>query len=124
MKNILIIGTGGFLGAVLRYIVSGYFHRVCNNSFFPVGTLGVNLLGCFFIGILGGWSENLKVFSAEQRLFLFLGLLGSFTTFSTFGYETFVLLRDQETVAACMNIFVHLLVGIFAVWAGYTISTI
>jgi CrcB protein len=124
MKNILIIGAGGFLGATLRYVMSGFFHKIFSATLLPVGTLGVNLLGCLIIGFLGGWSENLQVFSTEQRSFIFLGLLGSFTTFSTFGYETLALLRDHETVFAFMNVLIHIFMGLFAVWFGYSLTTI
>ena len=124
MKNILIIGTGGFFGATLRYILSGLCHKIFDRTFFPIGTLGVNMLGCFLIGLLGGWSDNIQLFSTEQRLFIFIGLLGSFTTFSTFGYETVALFRDQETVFALTNILVHVLMGIVAVWLGYGLTAV
>ena len=124
MKNILIIGVGGFIGATLRYILAGFVHKIFSTTLFPVGTLGVNMLGCLLIGFLGGWSENLQVFSTEQRSFIFLGLLGSFTTFSTFGYETLALLRDHEVVFAFINVLIHVFMGLFAVWFGYSLTTI
>lgn len=123
MWNVVIIGTGGFIGAVLRYALSGAFQKAANNHWFPFGTLGVNLIGCLIIGALGGFAENLKFFSSEVRLFLFLGILGSFTTFSTFGHETLILLRERAIGFAFLNVFTHIFIGLFAVWAGYAIVT-
>jgi len=124
LKNLLIVGLGGFTGSVLRYLLGGAVHQWLRNPWFPYGTLAVNLLGCFFIGLLGGWSDNLDLLAPATRLFLLIGLLGGFTTFSTFGYETLALLRDREVTAALLNIALQLLVGLTAVWLGYMLSTV
>ncbi|MFH1429748.1 MAG: fluoride efflux transporter CrcB [Candidatus Margulisiibacteriota bacterium] len=124
MKHLLLIGSGGFIGAVLRYLAAGWVHRLVKISWFPVGTLGVNVTGCFVIGLLGGLADNLKVFTPEIRMFLLIGILGSYTTFSTFGYETLALLRDNQIGYALINITAHIILGLFAVWLGYAISTL
>ena len=94
------------------------------DSQFPFGTLGVNVLGCLVIGLLGGWADNLEMFTPSARLFLLLGVLGGFTTFSTFGYETMALARDRETVAALANVSLHIVLGLAGVWLGYAVSTL
>lgn len=121
MIKILIIGTGGFLGAVLRYYASGYAQYISGSYSFPVGTLAVNLIGCFIIGAVSKLAEDIGLFSIETRLFLTIGFLGAFTTYSTFGYETLSLLRDNEWLYALTNVGLHLFLGIGAVWVGRSI---
>jgi CrcB protein len=120
--KILIIGSGGFLGAVLRYYASGYAQSLSGSYSFPVGTLAVNLIGCFIIGAISKLAEDLGLFSIETRLFLTIGFLGAFTTYSTFGYETLNLLRDNEWMYALTNVGLHLFLGIGAVWVGRSIA--
>lgn len=122
MRNILIVGIGGFLGSASRYLVGGWVHRILNNSSFPFGTLTVNICGCFLIGFLGGLSESRQLFAGESRLFLFIGVLGGFTTFSSFGYETFALAQDGETLAALTNVALQVVLGLSAVWLGNVVS--
>ena len=95
MKAIFLVGTGGFVGSVLRYFISGWVFRFLDKPWFPVGTLAVNLLGCFMIGFLGGIAEQRRIFNPEFRLFVFIGVLGGFTTFSAFAYETTSLARRR-----------------------------
>lgn len=118
MFKLVIVGIGGFIGSVARYLVGGWVHQLMNNPWFPFGTLAVNIIGCFLIGLLGGLSESHQVFSPETRLFLFIGVLGGFTTFSSFGYETFALARDGELLAAVININLQIFLGLGSVWAG------
>jgi len=118
MFNLLIVGIGGFVGSVARYLVGGWVHQLTNNAWFPVGTLAVNMMGCFLIGMLSGLSESQQVFNPETRLFLFIGVLGGFTTFSSFGYETFALARDGEFLAAFFNINLQIFLGLGSVWLG------
>lgn len=122
MQKWLFVGCGGFVGSVVRYVLSGIIQRLTGSFTFPYGTLAVNLVGCFAIGVLGGLFESRGVFSEPARLFLLVGLLGGFTTFSTFGFETFSLLRDGETPAALGNAIVQVVGGVAAVWAGIVIS--
>src|ERR1044072_5450644 len=99
MNHVLIVGIGGFLGSVLRYWLSAFVQRWAQEAF-PLGTLVVNLLGCFVIGAVMSLAEYREAFSPEWRLFLTIGLLGGFTTYSTFGYETFALLRGNQALLA------------------------
>ncbi len=122
MRNVLIVGLGGCCGAVLRYLLAGWIQNASGSPWFPYGTLGVNIIGCLVIGLLGGWVENRELFGPEARLLILTGVLGAFTTFSTFGYETFSLLHDRQTLAAFANVGVHVVLGLAAVWAGYTVS--
>lgn len=124
MRNILFVGLGGFAGSVLRYLVSGWVQRLSDTSLFPYGTLSVNVVGCLVIGLLGGWADNTELFNPAVRLFLLLGLLGGFTTYSTFGYETMALLRDRQTTAALGYVGLHLVLGLGAVALGYGLSTL
>lgn len=119
--KILYIGIGGFLGAITRYGVSGFVYRVFGKTWFPYGTLTVNIVGCFLIGFLSGLSENRQLFTPEIRVLVFIGFLGSFTTFSTFGYESYNLLRDGQIAASLINVISQILIGFSAVWLGYSL---
>lgn len=94
MKALLLVGTGGFIGSVLRYLISGLVFRLLDKPWFPVGPLAVNLLGCLAIGLLGGIAEQRRIFTPEFRFFVFVGILGGFTTFSAFAYDTAHRLSD------------------------------
>ena len=122
ISRLLIVGTGGFLGSVLRYATVSLSHRLLPGATFPYGTLVVNVAGCLTIGFLFGLSETRRLFGEELRLFLFIGLLGGFTTFSTFGFETHSLLRNGDVLRAAANILLHVLVGLAAVWIGHALS--
>ena len=120
MRELCFVGLGGFFGAIARYGLSGLVHRLVGGTF-PSGTLAVNTLGCLVIGILAGLAEDRQLFSSSTRLFLMIGLLGSFTTFSTFGHETVELLREGSVRAALSNILANVLLGIVAVVVGHTL---
>lgn len=122
MLKIAIIGLGGCLGAILRYLVAGGVHTLAKTASFPVGTMAVNVVGCLLIGIGGGLMENRQFFSPEWRAFLFVGILGSFTTFSTFGLETFNLAKEGQWLASFGNVGVSLILGLAAVLAGHMLS--
>lgn len=120
--HLLLIGTGGFIGSVARYLLSMTIQRAANGILFPFGTLSVNLIGCLLIGFLAGLAEFRGLLSPELRMFFLIGILGGFTTFSTFGYETFQLLRDGQNAFALTNIIASVVVGIIAVWAGFLLA--
>lgn len=94
MDKVLLVGIGGFIGATLRYFIGSLVHRCIDAARFPYGTLTVNLVGCLAIGFLAGLVETRGILTPESRAFAFIGILGAFTTFSTFGYETISFLRD------------------------------
>jgi len=121
--NATLVGSGGFLGALARYGISGLVHRQVPLTTFPHGTLVVNLIGCFAIGALAGFTESRQFFGPEYRTFAFIGLLGGFTTFSTFGYESFAMIRDAEYFRALSNVGLHVIAGLALVWLGYAITT-
>jgi CrcB protein len=96
MMRLALVGAGGCCGAVLRYLVSGYVQAALRDAQFPYGTLAVNLTGCFVIGLLSQLADARGLFTTESRLFLFTGVLGGYTTFSTFANESMNLLRDGQ----------------------------
>ena len=122
MIKLLLIGTGGFIGSILRYLISGSVQAASHSIAFPYGTLAVNVIGCFLIGFLSELAESRSLFSPDTRAFLIVGILGGFTTFSAFGNETMHLLRDGERALAMMNVSAQILLGLGAVWLGYILA--
>jgi len=118
----LMVGSGGFIGSVARYALGGAVYSIVRTPLLPWGTLAVNVLGCLAIGFCGGLAESRQLFSPDARLFLFIGIFGGFTTFSTFGYETFALARDGETLLTAANILLQITLGLGAVWMGHVLS--
>jgi len=118
MMKIMVIGAGGAVGSILRYLISGYVQQLTKSVGFPYGTLAVNVLGCFVIGALFYLADTRGVFSSEVRSFIFIGVLGGLTTFSTFGNETMILVRDAQHGLALANIAANLLLCLGAVWLG------
>ena len=121
MLKILIVGIGGFAGAIARYAFSGTVHRLFDGRF-PYGTLFVNIFGCFAVGLVMYWVNYRELFDSNTRIFLAIGILGSFTTFSTFAYESLELLLDHRYLAAASNIALHMFVCIGAVWAAMLVG--
>ena len=124
MLLILLVGIGGFFGAMMRYLVTEWVQDIFRAFSLPYGTLTVNITGCLLIGLLAGLSENRNLLSTEARALLLIGVLGGFTTFSAFGYETVELLREGESVAAFSNVALQVCLGLAAVWVGYSASQI
>ena len=120
MLLIVLVGVGGFAGAVLRYLISDWVDGIFHTLSLPYGTLTVNITGCLLIGILAGLSEHRNLLGPETRTLLLVGVLGGFTTFSTFGNETVDLLKDGKSIAAFSNIALHVCLGLVAVWVGYS----
>lgn len=118
MSNIIIVGIGGFTGAILRYLISGYIQNLTQKAAFPFGTLAVNITGCFLIGIFSQLVESQAGLSSELRTFLIIGLLGAYTTYSTFSNETMNLLQSQQFFHALINVGTHLFLGLLAVLIG------
>jgi CrcB protein len=117
MQTLLCVGAGGFLGAISRYGLSQWLRAALGGSY-PLGTLAVNVLGCLGIGALLGLSQESTGLSENTRLVLVVGLLGSFTTFSTFGHETLRLFGEDQLGRALLNVGLNLVLGLGAVWLG------
>jgi CrcB protein len=121
LLNLIYVGVGGFFGSIGRYLLAGAVYQIFPNLNFPIGTTVVNILGCFLIGFITGLVEVRNLLGPEMRMFILIGLLGGFTTFSTFGFETFALLRDGAFVTALANVLVQVIVGLSAVWIGFNV---
>lgn len=119
MQNVLLVGAGGFLGSIARYALSGLVLRMTAAHRFPLGTLVVNIVGCFAMGVLAGLAERWHLFGNSARLFLLTGLLGGFTTFSAFAYETYFLGREDAWSWAIANVALHVVVGLGVLWVGH-----
>ncbi|PAV13238.1 chromosome condensation protein CrcB [Methanosarcina spelaei] len=120
MYTVLLVGIGGFIGATLRYVLGGWIQ----NGFvsFPVGTLTINTIGSFFLGLIMYLSEYQGLFSDQTRIFLTIGILGAFTTLSTFGYESFRLLDDSKLMLMAINVVSTVLFSIMAVYLGKIVA--
>lgn len=116
------IVAGAAAGAPLRYFVGSKIGSWLAWGSFPVGTLVVNLTGCLAIGLFLGAAEGRDFLTREARLFLVTGLLGSYTTFSAFGWETYALARGDEAVQAALYLGLSVTGGVLAVWAGAAIA--
>jgi fluoride exporter len=123
-RLLLFVGVGGFAGATVRYVLSGYVQQATRSAAFPFGTLAVNVLGCFVIGLLSKLVESHGLFTADARALVLPGFLGGFTTFSTFGNETMNLFRDAELPFALANVAANVVLGLGAVWAGRTVAAL
>ena len=118
MTNILLVGFGGFIGSVMRYLASGYVQQTTKSVGFPYGTLAVNVIGCFVIGFLAQLAESRGVFTSEARLFVFVGILGGFTTYSALMLECLVHFRADKNGHALLYLSITLIAGLFLVWLG------
>ena len=123
MQRLILIGLAGFAGTVLRYGLSGWTARRFGETF-PLGTLVVNLVGCFLAGLLFYLMFDRYLVNQTIRTVVIIGLLGGFTTFSSFGLQTFTLLRDGEMGLALLNIAASNLGGLLMVWFGYSLARI
>ena len=121
LKQLLLIGTGGFIGSVARFLVSRLNTRIDWFSI-PMGTLTVNVLGSLLIGFLIGISEKSPILTVEWRMFLMVGLCGGFTTFSSFSGENLVLMKNGQILPLLLYTGLSIFLGFIAVYLGY-IST-
>jgi len=121
MKLYLIVALGSGIGGMLRYYISDIVQKN-SASLFPFGTLTVNIIGSFIIGLVIFYLDSLKIISSEMRLFLTIGLCGGLTTFSTFSYETVKLFQDSEFLLAGANILLNVILTIIAVYLAYILS--
>lgn len=123
LAQLLPVGVGGFLGAVMRHLVGHWLLPLSMAQRFPWPTLVVNLSGCLLIGLLAGLVEKHGLFSPNLRLFLFTGLLGGYTTFSAFGLESITLLRRGELTLVAVYVTASVVLGLLAVWLGLRVVT-
>lgn len=117
MYRTLLVAAGGLVGSVARYWLAGWVQNA-NVSTFPVGTLAVNVLGSFILGLVIALSLERGMISAETRFLFGTGLCGGFTTMSTFSYETLALLQSGGAAAALANVALTMALCLIAVWAG------
>ena len=118
MRSILYVGAGSFIGGIFRYLLVTWTSQILSPSF-PYGTLAVNVMGSLLIGFLAGIAESRATFTTEARLFLIVGIVGGFTTFSAFAWETFSL---PQKIVGALNIALQLLLGLLAVWIGHLLA--
>ncbi|MEN8121813.1 MAG: fluoride efflux transporter CrcB [Bacteroidota bacterium] len=117
IKVLMIIGTGGFIGSISRYLVQQLMQEKFDTSF-PIGTFTVNILGSFIIGIVYALSEKGDVLSPEWRLFLAVGLCGGFTTFSSFAYESLQMMKLEQFFFVALYMGLSLFLGLIATYLG------
>jgi CrcB protein len=122
LVHLLLVAFGGALGSVLRYLAAGAAHRLTPGLLFPVGTLTVNVIGSLLIGLIGGAAESRAFLVPEARVFLFTGLLGGFTTFSAFAFESLGLGLDAAWLRLGLNLGAQLVFGLGAAWLGYALG--
>lgn len=120
MLNYFVLATGGAIGTILRYYISTTLYQSLKNPAFPWGTVAINLAGSLIIGLLAGWNDATP-FQPNLRLFLFVGLLGGFTTFSAYSLETINLFRNSMPVYALLNILVSNVGGIIFAYSGFAL---
>ena len=115
------MALGGAIGSVSRYVLSTLVLRA-SESLFPAGTFAVNLIGCLAFGAIIGAAEQRFVLTPEARAFLLVGVLGGFTTFSTYAFESFALLQDGQFAAAALNLAGQVVAGLLGFWVAYVIA--
>ncbi|MBH23723.1 MAG: fluoride efflux transporter CrcB [Myxococcales bacterium] len=122
LKLILMVGLGGFIGATLRYGVAEGVQKLTQTDDFPWGILAANLIGCLVIGLLARLGELHEIFTPQTRALIFTGVLGSFTTFSTFSSDSLGLFQEGRPQAALANVLVQVVAGLGMVWLGQLIG--
>jgi CrcB protein len=118
---IVWVAIGGAIGAVARYALTGAVQRYASSSF-PYGTFLVNVLGCFAFGLIFGLTEHRFSISPALKTFLLVGVLGGFTTFSSYTFESFQLIRDAFLMKAIVNAIGQVVVGLACFWMGWHVN--
>lgn len=116
-KSILLVGLGGAVGSILRYLSSLFITRYFN-SVFPLATFAVNIIGCFLIGLIFGYMEKEQITNDTIKYLFITGFCGGYTTFSTFAIENVGLIQSEHTLSAFAYIAASIITGLFAVWLG------
>lgn len=117
LRTILLVGMGGFLGSVSRFLVGQGLHRFFN-TVFPIGTMTVNIVGSFIIGVVYSLAERNNLVSPEMRMFLAVGFCGGFTTFSSFAFDNLSLLKDSGFLYLSIYVGGSVFLGLLAVYLG------
>jgi fluoride exporter len=117
LRTILIVGTGGFIGSVMRYLVQFYVEKGMSSTF-PMGTLIANIVGSFIIGMVFALVEKGNLMSSEWRIFLTVGICGGFTTFSAFAYNNFIMIKEHSYGQLLFNLGGNIFLGILAIYLG------
>jgi CrcB protein len=115
------VAAGGAIGSAARYLMAGLVHRY-TSAYFPYGTFAVNTLGCLLFGVIFGLTEQRFVISPAVRAFLLIGVLGGFTTFSSYAFESFQLMRDAQYLRASVNVAGQVVLGLVSFWLGYQVN--
>lgn len=123
MFRSILVFVGGGTGAIFRYLLASWIYEVVGSGF-PYGTLVVNILGCFVIGLFLTMAEGRFLISPSVRVFVAVGIIGGFTTFSTLNFETLELLRDGAFALALLNVGASIAVGLSATWVGAVVGRI
>ena len=123
MKNILMIGIGGMVGSMARYLTATYFSRLFPSTF-PYGTFAVNIIGCLVIGLIFGLSERYSWFTSDWRIFLATGFCGGYTTFSAFAVENVELLQQSNYLTFASYSIASFTLGLLAVIIGMSLGKI
>ncbi|GAP70726.1 protein CrcB [Bacteroidales bacterium 6E] len=121
LRNLLIVGTGGLIGTVMRYLVQVHIEKLMGSTF-PLGTFLINILGSFIIGVVYGLVDKGNIMGPEWRQFLAVGLCGGFTTFSTFSADTLNLIKDNSFVQMLLYTGGSVLFGLLAVYFGIILA--
>ncbi|MBK9128624.1 MAG: fluoride efflux transporter CrcB [Phycisphaerales bacterium] len=121
LNKYTLVALGGAFGSLLRYLVQGWIQALTRGTF-PIGTLVVNVVGCFAIGAINMVLAERVPIRMEYRVGLTIGILGGFTTFSTLGWETFSLANDEQWLKAGLNVLLSVSLGLVAVWMGYRLA--
>ena len=121
LLNLLLVALGGALGSVARYALSTFVLRA-SGTLFPLGTFAVNLLGCLVFVVIAGAGEHRVPLTPASRAFLLVGVLGGFTTFSSYAFESFALLRDGQFLPAAVNIVGQVVAGLAGLAIGFAVA--
>ena len=121
LNKFTLVMAGGAVGSLFRYLVQGWGQSLTRGTF-PIGTLAVNVIGCFMIGMLNMVFAERIPMRMEYRVGLTVGVLGGFTTFSAFGWETFSMANEGQSLRAMMNLLLSMTLGLLAVWLGYRLA--
>lgn len=124
MNQILYVGIGGAIGSILRYLSVLVVYKFYSDLQFPVGTLIVNIIDCFLFGVVLGIKNLVNWINPAMQIFLLTGVLGGFTTFSTFGYDALVLIKSAQWMNAIIYIIGSVFIGVLSVYLGFKVVQI